>query len=449
MKIKKRYVCRECGYITTSWIGKCPECLSWNSFEEELIENQTKNSIIPESNGQLLKINEIEIKENSIIKFDNNEINSFFGDGLVLGSFVLLAGEPGIGKSTFLLYLVNHFPKDKKIFYFSGEESQIQIKRRVDRLGLKSENLYLSNEIEIDKIFEICNKNKPDIIFIDSIQTIYSGNIDSSLGSISQIKYCSEKLSFFSKTNSISTFIVGHITKGGDIAGPKLIEHIVDVVVYFEGDFQNNYRIIRLFKNRFGNTDEIMIFEMKENGLAMVDNPSSFFIEDDLESNSSAKCKCVIIEGKQSIIVEVEALVVPSVYTNARRFSEGVDVARINRIAAILNKHLNENLNNYDIYFNISGGIRTKDVGIDLAIATAIYSSKNKKEISNSSVFIGELSLTGKVRNIVKIEQRIKEAKKFGIKKMFIPENSDINKKEEGIIFLNNISSVIDKFYVK
>ena len=241
--------------------------------------------------------------------------------------------------------------------------------------------------------------------------------------------------------------IVGHITKSGDIAGPKVIEHLVDTVIYFEGDYQNQFRILRAIKNRFGSIDEILIFRMKSDGLELIENPSSYFIENDLNLKTTAKCKTVIIEGQRPLIVEVEALVVPSIYTNPRRFTEGVDVARINRIAAILNKHLNENLNNYDIYFNISGGIKTRDVGIDHAIAISIYSSKHNKEINNNYAFIGELSLTGRMRNVLRIEQRINEALKFGINHLFIPEISGINKDKKEIFQLPDIKTSITEIF--
>jgi len=445
MKIKKRYVCKECGYTAPNWIGKCPECLSWNSLIEEIIENPKVHQAFS-SNKELIKVDNILIDDKILIKSQNPNINIFFGDGIVTGSVILLAGEPGIGKSTFLLYLTKNFTPDKKIFYFSGEESYSQIKKRIERLSLKGLNLFVSNEVEIEKIFDKCKENKPDIIFVDSIQTSFSNTVDSSAGTISQIRCCTESLIRFAKENSISIFLIGHITKSGEIAGPKVVEHLVDVVLYFDSNFQNQYRVIRSVKNRFGSVDEILLFEMKENGLVLIENPSGYFIEADLDKKSIGKCKTVIIEGKRPIIVEVESLVVPSSFSNPKRFSEGVDVARINRISAILTKHLNENLNEYDIYFNISGGIKTKDVGVDLAVAVAIYSSKNKKEIPNDSIFLGELSLTGSVRNIYRLEQRIKEAKKFGIKDCYIPENSDINILEEYVL-LKDIFSFSEKLF--
>ncbi len=422
MKNKKRFVCKECGYNSVTWIGKCPECLSWNSFIEEVIEFEKKSGI-DESNkkNKIKNIADIEYSNNIIIKTTNEKVNLFFNEGITSGSVNLISGEPGIGKSTLLLFFSGIL--NNKIFYFSGEESIPQIKTRYDRIKINS-NLFISNETEIDSIIDICKKNTPEIIFIDSIQTVFFHEIDSLRGSISQIKYCTNALIDYAKEHSVPIFIISHITKTGDIAGPKLLEHMVDMVIYFEGDYEHNYRILRSTKNRFGSTDEILIFEIKEKGLILIENPSSYFIEEEEEKKSfMGKCRTIIIQGKIPIILEVEALVVPSGFSNPRRFSEGVDIARLNRIAAILDKYTNENLNNYDIYFNISGGIKTRDVGIDLAMAIAIYSSKNKKEIDKNNIFIGELSLTGKIRTVQKLEQRVKEAISFASKKIILPHN--------------------------
>lgn len=444
MKKKKRFVCNECGYSSASWIGKCPECNSWNSLIEEIVEQPQKDALFS-GEKDLLNINKINQEKEVIIKTKEEEVNAFFGEGIVSGSVILITGEPGIGKSTFLLYLANLLKEDAKIFYFSGEESQSQIKRRYERLNSKSANLFISNQTEVESILEQSNKNKPDIIFIDSIQTCYSLKIDSSAGTVSQIKYCTSLFIQFSKDFSVPVIIIGHVTKSGDIAGPKIMEHMVDVVIYLEGDFQHQFRILRSMKNRFGGVEELLLFEMKEQGLKLILNPSGYFIDNENNEDVFGRCKTVIIEGKKPLIVEVEALVVPSVYSNPRRFAEGVDIARVSRIAAILDKHLNENLNNYDIYFNISGGIKTKDVGIDLAIALAIYSSKHKKVIKNNIIVLGELSLTGKIRGIFKLEQRIKEANKFGAEKIIIPKNNNsiTDNKIKGINrILNSIEEI-------
>lgn len=421
MKLKTRYVCSECGYVSSSWIGKCPECLSWNSFIEKVIENEKNKKIVTENKEKsIFHINEIEVNENSLLTFSLDSLNTFFGRGIVNGSVILLAGEPGIGKSTFLLFLANLI-NNKKIYYFSGEESLSQIKNRVERIN-KNLNIFISIISNIDELILLCEKDLPDIIFIDSIQTIYSNIVDSFAGTISQIKYSTSKIIEFSKKYNIPVILIGHINKAGDIAGPKLIEHLVDVVLYFESDLKENLRILRSMKNRFGNTDEILLFEMTENGLNYIESITNYFIDmNEKEEENIGKCKSVIIEGKNFLIIEIEALVVPSNFVNPKRVVEGVDIARVNRIIAILNKHLNENLNNYDIYVNISKGIKTKDIGIDLAIASAIYSSKHNLYIKSNFAFIGELSLTGKLNSVTKIEQRIKEAKKLGLSKIYIP----------------------------
>jgi DNA repair protein RadA/Sms len=417
MKNKNRFVCNQCGYVSVSWIGKCPECFSWNSLSEEEIE--PPKSISHKKNDELINLNDIKFENNIINKTSKEDINNFFGEGIVAGSVILIAGEPGVGKSTFLLFLANLFERNTKIYYFSGEESQIQIKKRCNRLKI-DQNLFISNESNVENIIEICKKNKPEIIFIDSIQTCTLPNVESAAGTISQIKNSTAYLMQYAKEHNVPILIVGHINKAGEIAGPKVIEHMVDVVIYFESDYQHHYRILRAMKNRFGSIDEIILFEMKENGLELIENPSSYFIDKN-SKDTIGKCKTIIIEGKKSFLIEVEALAVASIYSNARRFSEGVEVTRVNRIAAILDKHLNLNLNSFDIYFNISGGIKTKDVGIDLAIAIAIFSSKNKLAINCKSIFIGELSLTGNVRNVNRIEQRINESKKFGASRIICP----------------------------
>lgn len=425
MKLKKRYVCKECGNISHTWMGKCSECNSWNSFIEEIIEEEKIKSKIENKQTNPTKIQEITTTETDIIKLSNNNINDFFGEGIVSGSVILLAGEPGVGKSTFLFFLSKYIERNRKIFYFSGEESVTQIKRRFDRVGEMDSSIFVSNISNIDEIKKNCEKDKPSFILIDSIQTCFSENVDSGIGTISQIKKCTQELIDFAKSNDAVVLIVCHVTKSGDIAGPKIMEHMVDVVLYFDSDSKNQFRMLRSRKNRYGNVDEIILFEMDNKGLKIIDSPSAYFIENDEELNVTGKCKTVIIEGKRPVLVDVEALVVPSSFPNPKRFSEGIDLSRLNRIIAIIDKHMNENFSNYDVYFNISGGIKTNDVGIDLAIAAALFSSKNKIEMKQKSIFIGELSLTGQIKKIFKLESRIKEAEKFGYEQIYSPAQNE------------------------
>jgi DNA repair protein RadA/Sms len=434
---KKYYICQECGYRNISWIGKCPECATWNSMIEEIEGNVPHEQNLK---SPVIKADSIIVKENSCLITDSKMLNNFFGSGIVNGSSILVSGEPGIGKSTFLLTIIKVIHPSIKTLYFSGEESADQLKKRIDRLKLSGNELYLSNETEINRIIAQIEKNKPQIVFIDSIQTIYNEDLDSPPGSISQIKYCTEKINRYAKHHNITLFLVGHITKNGEIAGPKVTEHLVDVVVYFESDYKN-VRFLRMTKNRFGSIDDILLFEIKEQGIDIIENTSVFFMNNQETAPVPGKCKTICFEGKRPFIIEVEALVMPGSYQIPKRYSEGVDVARINRISAILTKYLNENFDNYDIYFNIPGGIRTKDTGIDLAIASAIYSSKIKKSISSNAGFIGELSLTGSINSVYKLEQRVREMEKYNINQLYIPGNSGINN-YRGLMTIEEIKTI-------
>ena len=440
MKNKKKYRCTVCGYLSPIWVGKCSQCDSWNSFVEEI--SLTKKDKI-EINNNPVQFNDIQELPQAAIKFSNDELNDFFGEGIIYGSVILLAGEPGIGKSSFL-YLMAQNLTEKKILYFSGEETLFQLKKRGERLNIKNNSFYLSNNNDIDQIIEICKKEKPDVFFIDSIQTVKKTDGDniSIQGSINQIKVCTEQLVEFSKSNNISVIIIGHITKSGEIAGPKVIEHMVDVVVYFENDIKNNFRVLRSTKNRFGNIDNILFFNMLDKGLKIINNNSELVSSSNFYKDSVGKCKSIIIEGSRLLFVEVESLVTPSVFVNPRRFVEGIDSSRLNRIIAILNKHLNENLNNYDVYINISNGIKVKDVAVDLAVAISIYSSKNNIKINGKSCFIGELSLSGDILNVKKIESRVSELQKYGIEEIFIPKHQKQVEKSEECIMIDNIISI-------
>ena len=314
---------------------------------------------------------------------------------------------------------------NENVYYFSGEESVNQIKKRFDRVAENESSVFVSNIANVEQIVDICYKEKPKVIFIDSIQTLFSKQIDSSPGTISQIKKCTLDLVEHAKTTDTVCVIVCHVTKSGDIAGPKIMEHMVDVVLYFESDFKNLYRVLRSRKNRFGGIDEVLFFEMNANGLTQITNASTFFLEESTAQEETGKCKSVIIEGRIPVIIDVEALVIPSSYPNPRRITEGIDSSRLNRIVAILDKHLKENFSNYDIYLTIAGGVRTDDVSVDLAIAASIYSSKNKIIIKPDMVFLGELSLTGYIKKVAKQETRHKEAKKFGFSQVISKDNEN------------------------
>ncbi len=447
MKIEARFVCKECGYISQSWIGKCPECQTWNSFIKELLESPVKNK--KSIDEKIIKITDIDENDNCAEKTGEELLNSFFGDGIVSGSVTLLGGEPGIGKSTFLLFLTKSIPSAKKIYYFSGEESTGQIKKRADRTGANIPNLFISNISNIESIIKKCDEDKPDFLFIDSIQTVHSKDVDSGPGSISQIKYCASELIHYSKKSGVPVFMVGHITKSGDIAGPKILEHMVDTVVYFQTDIQPQYRMIRSIKNRFGSVNEILLFEMNNEGLVLLENSSVFFLNREDNTVVDGRARTIILEGRSPIISLVEALVVPSVYASPRVVSEGVDTAKVSRICAILTKNFNENINNYDIYLNISGGLKTRDVGLDFAVAVSIYSSKHKKPVDNKTAFIGELSLSGQIRSVSGIEIRVKELVKCGFLKIYLPSavSGKIKNIQAELLFVDDINEGFSKIF--
>lgn len=440
MKVKTKFICSNCGAVSPMWVGKCPECESWGSLVEQT-ESKTNTQ---DTQAELIKpvqLQEIKQDDHSIIKCANKELNSFFGEGIVSGGVILLSGEPGIGKSSFLLLLVNNLP-NKKILYFSSEETLYQLKRRAVRLKVNSENLFLSNLSDVDDIIQTCRKEKPDLVFVDSIQMMKSRNLDMGFSSPSQMKFCADSLVNFAKETNTAMIIVGHITKSGEIAGPKLIEHLVDVVVYFENDVKNNFRLLRSIKNRYGNVDDILFFSMNEDGLKIINNNFELIHSQNFYKNASGKCKSIVVEGPKTLLIEVESLLTPSAFANPRRFAEGIDIARLNRIIAIVNKHLGENLNNYDVYATITNGIKVKDVAVDFAVAMAIYTSKNNIDLDGKCCFIGELSLSGDIVNVKKLETRISELEKFGIDKIFVPNDENIIKKYKNVIPIDNIKQI-------
>ncbi|AEV94684.1 DNA repair protein RadA [Pediococcus claussenii] len=427
-KTKTQFMCQECGYVSPRYLGKCPNCGRWNTFVEERIsepKEERKSRVSFEgkkSKPQLIK--QVSMAEEPRVKTAMEEFNRVLGGGVVAGSLVLIGGDPGIGKSTLLLQMSGQLAATgRDVLYVSGEESATQIKMRADRLKVQSENFYLYPETDMKNIRDSIEKLHPGFVVIDSVQTMQEPDIESAVGSVSQIREITAELLQISKTNNITIFIVGHVTKGGAIAGPKILEHMVDTVLYFEGDLHHTYRILRAVKNRFGSTNELGIFEMREEGLREVSNPSEIFLEERLtDANGSAIV--VSMEGTRPILVEIQALITPTIYGNAQRTASGLDRNRVSLIMAVLEKRANLTLQNQDAYLKAAGGVKLDEPAIDLAIAISIVSSFRNQGTEATDSFIGEIGLTGEIRRVNRIEQRVNEAKKLGFKRIFIPKNN-------------------------
>ncbi len=425
-KVKTFYICKQCGFETSKWLGKCPECESWNSFIEEKKQTSFNNSNLLFSEERLPKnINELELSQCKRIDTKINELNRVLGGGLTEGSLVLISGEPGVGKSTLLLQTaVNISNCYGNVLYISGEESESQIKMRADRLNIKSSSLYVLSETKINDIEVILEKTSSKFVIIDSIQTIYSENIPSAPGSVSQIRECVNLIMKIAKIKKISFFIVAHITKQGDLAGPKALEHMVDTVLNFEGDRTEQLRFLRTVKNRFGNTSEIGVFEMDEEGLLEVSNPSKLFIGD-LDVNIEGTSMIGILEGSRVFIAELQALVSESKLPFPKRTSIGINISRLQLIIAVLEKKCKIPFYNYDIYVNIVGGLNIFGTYSDLGLAVALISSfKNKPINLNKTIAIGEIGLTGEIRPISSCDKIVNEGIKMGYKNFLIPKRN-------------------------
>ncbi|MCQ2979111.1 MAG: DNA repair protein RadA [Clostridia bacterium] len=436
-KSKTKFVCLECGYESVKWLGRCTECGAYNSFVEEADMDNSKSKNLSKKllDTDIMhpkKLKEIEITKEDTIKTGMGEIDRVLGNGIVKGSLILLGGEPGIGKSTLLLQLSELVAKkDVDVLYVSGEESLSQIKIRADRLGVKSENIRILPETNIEAIVENIKLTKPGFLIIDSIQTIYTDEITSVPGSVGQVREITNILMNISKNMGISTVIIGHVTKEGSIAGPKVLEHMVDTVLYFEGERMNTNRVIRTVKNRFGSTNEIGVFEMTGKGLIEVTEPSKVLLEEKKENGGGSVVTCML-EGTRPMLVEVQALVSKTNLAIPRRTGIGVDYNRLSLLVAIMEKHLGINLGVYDIYVNIVGGIKVNDTAIDLAIVSAILSSLKDSPVSKDTVIVGEVGLLGEVRQVLNYDARIKEASKMGFKNMITSAyNKSTDKKVE------------------
>ncbi|MCF8296256.1 MAG: DNA repair protein RadA [Saprospiraceae bacterium] len=421
-KVKTTFYCQNCGAQSGKWIGKCPSCGEWNTYVEEVIQKgnnseKWKPFITDSTKGKPQLISEI--KETSIkrINTKNAELNRVLGGGLVPGSLTLVGGEPGIGKSTLMLQIAIN--TELKILYVSGEESELQIKMRAERIGFSNPNIYIFTETITQNIFIYLEQLSPDLIIIDSIQTLQSNIIESSAGSISQIRECAAEFQKFAKLTDTPVFLIGHITKDGSLAGPKLLEHMVDTVLQFEGDRNYGYRILRASKNRYGSTSELGIYEMQNSGLREVSNPSEILISQK-DENLSGISIAATMEGMRPMLIEVQALVSSAVYGTPQRSSTGFDLRRMNMLLAVLEKRCGFRLGIKDVFLNIAGGIKVDDPAIDLAVITAILSSNEDISIEQKFCFAAEVGLSGEIRSINKIDQRISEAEKLGFEQIFI-----------------------------
>ena len=439
-KVKSVFVCNECGYESQKWIGKCPSCNNWNSLTEEIISFSQKTSKTKSLN-KVVELNNILSNNETRISTGISELDRVLGGGLVNGSLVLLGGEPGIGKSTLILQICQSIKTNGKILYISGEESGEQIKIRADRLNIKNPNLLFLGETDIQVIEENILQQKPDLVIIDSIQTMISDQISSPAGSVSQVREITSRIMRICKENLISTIIIGHVTKEGNIAGPRVLEHMVDTVLYLEGERYFSYRLLRGVKNRFGSTNEVGMFEMQNKGLIEVLNPSKVLISQK-ENDVSGSCVVATLEGSRPLMVEIQALTTQSVFALPRRATNGIDSNKLTLLMAVLEKKAGLNFSNKDVYVNVASGIKLYEPAIDLGIIFSAVSSYKNKPIPSSTVIMGEVGLTGEIRNISMIEKRLIEAEKLGFKKAIIPKINLDNLTEKFNIELIGVSTI-------
>jgi DNA repair protein RadA/Sms len=452
MKTKTTFFCQNCGAQYAKWMGQCKSCHEWNTIVEEIVQKEEKRAWQPDHHkkrkaSKALKVSEITLDTEIRLNTLDSELDNVLGGGLVPGSLILLGGEPGIGKSTLLLQVALSMAQN--VLYVSGEESQTQLKMRAERLNKQDSDCLLLTETNTQQIFRHITDLQPDVLIIDSIQTLHTDYIDASPGSISQIRETTAELIKFAKETATPVFIIGHITKEGQIAGPKILEHMVDVVLQFEGDRNHLYRILRAQKNRFGSTSEIGIYEMQQSGLRIVENPSELLIsqKDEVLSGTSI---AATIEGMRPLMIEVQALVSSAVYGTPQRSATGYNIKRLHMLLAVLEKRAGFRLGAKDVFLNIAGGIRVDDPAIDLSVITAILSSNDNIAIPQDTCFAAEVGLAGEIRPVTKIEQRIAEAEKLGFQQIFISKFNKINPKnyQIAIIAVAKVEDVYGKLFV-
>ena len=451
-KAKTIFVCNECGYESPKWLGKCPACNSWNTFFEQKIEKYTEtNKMEKKANNTPKPLNSYIGQEANRTSTGYAELDRVLGGGLVKGSLVLLGGEPGIGKSTLILQLCEKVQGEGKVLYVSGEESAEQIKLRADRLEVKKEDLLFLGETDIDIVKDAISEINPKLVIIDSIQTMYSDEITAAAGSVSQVREITSQIMRMCKAQEITTIIIGHVTKDGTIAGPRVLEHMVDTVLYLEGERYNTYRILRGVKNRFGSTNEIGMFEMKQEGMCEVTNPSDILITE-RDDNPSGSCVVASMEGTRPILVEIQALTSQTVFGLPKRTANGFDYNRLAVLIAVIEKRANLNLGTQDVYLNVAGGMKLSEPAVDLGIIATVASAYKNVPIAKDVVIMGEVGLTGEVRRINLIEKRLKEAEKLGFKRCIIPENNKKGLKDAyklDIIGVKNIGEALRKLGIK
>ena len=433
VKLKTKWICQNCGYETAKYLGKCPDCGKWGTLVEEVFEasssSQNSKTILNDTAPCL--INDIEIDNSIRFTTGIEEFDRVLGGGLVQGSIVLLAGDPGIGKSTILLQTGKTITKDgRKALYVSAEESASQIKLRAQRLGVNSDSLYIYSQTSFEAIKKQIEEIKPEILIVDSIQAVYTDNVSSSPGSVSQIRECTNILMDIAKNKNITVVVIGHVTKEGSIAGPKILEHMVDTVIYFEGDRYKSYRLLRCMKNRFGTTNEVGVFNMCDDGLHEISNPSEMFLDERTGNNTPGSVIIATNEGTRPLLIEIQALVGTTPYPSPRRVSNGIDYNRLLQILAVLEKRIGLNLSKQDVYVNVIGGIELDEPAADLGVALAVATCARDVCVSADTVIVGEIGLSGEIRAVNNLDKRIREAEKLGFKKIIVPSANNVKKEE-------------------